>query len=71
MIDSSTQANQINLSVPRVQRPIASFPRSVGPTRDFDETIVEREVVSQRVLPFLSVGSIIRELVHDELIDVT
>lgn len=55
----------------RVQSPEAAFPGLVGPPRDLDEAVVKGEVVSQGVLPPLGVLSVIREPVHNELVDVT
>lgn len=53
----------------RVQRPVAAFARSVSGPRNFDETIVERQAVSDGVLPALLVLSVIRKQVHDESVD--
>ena len=36
----------------------------------FDETVVERQIVSERVLPLLSVLAVVGKLVHDKLVDV-
>ena len=55
----------------RMQRPVAAFTRSVRSSRHFDETVVERETVSDRVLPALLVLSVKREQIHDELVDLT
>lgn len=60
-----------HVSAARVQSPEAALPRLVGPAGDFDEAVVERKVVAQRVLPALSVLPVVREPVHDELVDVT
>lgn len=38
-----------------VQRPVGALARSVGATRDFDEAVVEGEVVAEGVLPALCV----------------
>lgn len=40
-------------------------------SRYFDKTLVQGEVVSDRVLPALFVISVVRESLHDELIDLT
>ena len=57
--------------IPRVwvQRPVASLARAVWSARDLDEAIIEREAVSDGVLPALLVLSVEREQVHDELVD--
>ena len=55
----------------RVQSPETAFPGLIRPPRDLDEAVVEREVVSQGILPPLGVLSIIRKPVHDELVNVT
>jgi len=53
-----------------VQSPVRAFARSVWHSRDFHETVVERQVVPERVLPALRVPSVVRELVANELVDV-
>lgn len=40
-----------------MEGPVGPFPGPVGATRDFDETVVEGEVVPEGVLPALSVLS--------------
>ncbi len=54
-----------------MQGPEAALSRLVGPPGDLDEAVVEGKVVPERVLPALSVLTVIRETVHDELVDVT
>jgi len=54
----------------RVQGPVRALARSVRHPRDFHKTVVERQVVPERVLPPLRVPSVVRELVADELVDV-
>lgn len=55
----------------RVQRPVAALAAShvivhAGPAPwDLDETVVQAQVVSDRVLPALSVAPVIRELVRN------
>jgi len=53
-----------------VQSPVRAFARSVRHPRDFHETVVERQVVPERVLPALRVPPVVRELVADELVNV-
>ena len=53
-----------------MEGPVGTFARSVRPSRDLDEAVVEAEVVSQRILPSLGVLSVVWEVVHDELINV-
>jgi len=52
-----------------VQRPVAALARAVSGPRDFDEAVVERQTVSDRVLPALLVLPVVRKQVHDELVD--
>ena len=52
-----------------MESPVGAFARSVRPSRDLDEAVVETEVVSQGVLPALSVLPVVGEVVHDELVD--
>lgn len=52
-----------------MESPEAAFPRLVRSPRDLNEAVVEGKVVAQGVLPALSVFSIIRKPVHDELVD--
>lgn len=52
-----------------VQRPVAAFPRSSFFSGHFNEAVVQRKVVADRVLPALLVVMVIGEAVHDELID--
>lgn len=49
--------------------PVGAFAGSVGPARDFDEAVVEGEIVSQRVLPSLRILAVISEVVHDEFVN--
>ena len=53
-----------------MEGPVGTFARSVRPSRDLDEAVVEAAVVSQGVLPALSVLPVVGEVVHDELVDV-
>lgn len=52
-----------------VQGPVAAFPGPALLSRYFDETVVQGEVVANRILPTLLVVMVKRETVHDELID--
>ena len=52
-----------------VERPIASFSRSLIVTLYLNKAIIQRQVVSDRVLPALFVLSVVGEFVHNELID--
>ena len=53
----------------RVQHPVVTFARVVVVARHLDETLVERQVVADRVLPSLFVVPVVREVLHDELVD--
>jgi len=53
-----------------VKGPIGSFARSVRTPWNFDETVIEAEVVPERVLPTLSVFAIVRKVIHDKFVDV-
>ena len=53
-----------------MQRPVAAFPRPVRSARYLDKAIIERQVVSERVLPPLRVLPVVRKPVHDELVNV-
>lgn len=54
-----------------MQSPETALTWLVWAPRDLDETVVERQVVAQRVLPPLSVFPVVREAIHDELVDFT
>lgn len=58
-----------HVSALRMKRPVASLAGPVWSPRQFDEAVVEAEVVPQTVLPSLRVFSVVREAVHDELVD--
>lgn len=51
------------------QCPIISFPGISFSSWNFAEAVVERQVVTNRVLPTLLVLSVVGKIVHDELID--
>lgn len=55
----------------RMQSPEAALPRLVGPPGDFDEAVIEGEIVSEGVLPPLGVLSVVWKAIHDELVNVT
>ena len=52
-----------------IQRPVGSLSGLLVVPGHFDETFVEAQVVADRVLPALLVLAVIREPVHDELVD--
>ena len=52
-----------------MESPIGSLAWPVRPSWDLDEAVVEAEVVPERVLPALGVLPVVREVVHDELVD--
>lgn len=54
----------------RMEGPVGPFARSVRPSGHFEETVVEGQVVSQRILPPLSVLPVVRETFHDVAIDI-
>ena len=52
-----------------MESPVGALARPVRPSRDLDEAVVEAEVVPEGVLPALGVLPVVREVVHDELVD--
>lgn len=58
-----------HVSAARVQSPEAALTWLVWAPRDLDKAVVEGQVVSQGVLPPLGVFSVVRESIHDELVD--
>jgi len=59
-----------------VQCPVAAFPcyviliiRACLVSRHFHETVVQTKIMSYAVLPALPILSVVRELVHDELVN--
>lgn len=58
-----------HVSAAGVQSPEAALTWLVWAAGDFDEAVVEGQVMTQGVLPPLSVFSVIRESIHDELVD--
>lgn len=69
---SATQEAAVlkHVSTVWMQGPEAALARLVGAAGDLDKAVIEREVVTERVLPALSVLAVIRETVHDEFVDV-
>ena len=53
----------------RVERPVISLALSSALSRDFDEALVERQVVTNRILPPFLVLLVKREFVDNELVD--
>jgi len=53
-----------------VEGPVGTLTGPVGSPGDLDEAIVEAEIVAKGILPALSVFAVVREVVHDELVDV-
>lgn len=60
-----------HVSAARVQSPETALTGLVRSAGDLDEAVVEGEVVAQGVLPPLRVLPVVREPVHDELVNVT
>ena len=54
-----------------VEGPVGALAGPVGTPGDLDEAVVEAEVVPQAVLPPLGVLSVVGEVVHDELVNIT
>lgn len=52
-----------------IQSPVGSFTRFVIVTWHLQETFIQTQVVSNRVLPSLFILSVVREAIHDELVD--
>ena len=52
-----------------VEGPVGPLAGSVRSPGDLDEAVVEAEVVSQGVLPSLSVLPVVGKVVHDELVN--
>ena len=52
-----------------IQSPIVSLAGIARFARDLDETVVETEIVSDRILPGWESIAIVRESIHDELAD--
>ena len=52
-----------------MQRPVVAFARPTGRARNFDEAVVEAEVVADGVLPALLVRFEVGEAFHDEGVD--
>lgn len=52
-----------------MERPKRAFARLVGSSRNFAETVVERQRMANAVLPTLLVLTVIREMLHYKLVD--
>ena len=52
-----------------VQHPVVALPRVVVVPGHLDEALIEAEVVADGVLPALLVLPVVREVLHDELVD--
>lgn len=65
----SRRATDEDVLAAGVQHPVVSFARIVVMSRNFDETLIETQVVPDGVLPALSVLSVVGKVVHDELVD--
>ena len=68
---SSPQIGAVVKHVVRVgiECPIGSLARFLVVTRHLDETFVERQIMTDRVLPALFILPIVRKTIHDELVD--
>lgn len=53
----------------RIECPKGAFARPAFLARYFDETVVQTQIVSDGVLPSLAVLAVVREPLHDELVD--
>lgn len=53
-----------------MEGPIGAFAWSVGTPGNLDEAIVKTKVVAKAVLPSLRVLPIVREVIHDEFVDI-
>lgn len=49
--------------------PVTALPGAIGTSGDFDEAVVEAEIMAEGILPSLSVGSVEREFLHDKLVN--
>jgi len=54
----------------RVQGPVGSFSGSIWTPRHFEETVVERQVVTEGILPALRVLAVVRKALHDVAVDI-
>ena len=52
-----------------MKSPIGSFSGSVRSSGNLDETVVETEIVTERILPSLSVLPVVGKVFHDEFVD--
>lgn len=54
----------------RVHCPVRSFAGFIGIPWDLDETVVEAQIVAQRILPLLCVLPVVGELLNDEFVNI-
>lgn len=62
-------AADVHIAAVGVDHPVVTFARVVEAPRYLDETLVQRQVVPDAVLPCGRVHPVERELVHDVLVD--
>lgn len=69
---SATQEASVlkHVSTVGMQGPEAALARLVGAAGDLDKAVIEWKVMTEWVLPPLSVLAVIRETIHDEFVDV-
>ena len=67
----TTEVTTILKHIPRtgMKGPEGAFTRTIRSPWDFNETVIEREWVSDRVLPTLLILSVEWEMVHNELVN--
>lgn len=53
----------------RVKSPKRSFTWSASLPRYFDKTVVQTQIVADRILPSLSIFTVVRKSIHNELVD--
>lgn len=53
-----------------VEGPVGAFARAIGTTWHFEETVVERQIVTERILPTLGVLPVVRKTLHDVAVNV-
>ena len=54
-----------------IERPVVAFPGIVVGSRYFDETVIERKIVSDRILPTRLAALVEREVIGDVMIYAT
>jgi len=62
-------ASDVHVAAVRIDHPVVALARVVEAPRNLDETLVQRQVVSDAVLPCGRVHPVERELVHDVFVD--